>query len=726
MAKEPTPDRSNSFSSPNENSNNANTKTDDENSELVESPHSATINKGPNPSPKPDSDYEGGGKGGATNNNIDHDNDNDTKDTDKHAVDDEESEKAGPEISFDQLIEEVDQFTTTISTITDKSIPLEIPHEVEKLLKQIESKMAGDDVCTIKFGEDHQEDSSFLTAINCLSRLADELSQFSKDSNTVPLLNQSGTVLHRGMLLMEDELRSLLDESKNDSTSNDHKMSSVSLDSSSKATKQLQQAVNKHLHHDDRCVLPDQSEFEQTEDIFPSYSPDAISTIGLLSRAMLSAGYDTECLNLFIIARRNGFQDALNKQGFEKISIDDVQRMQWEALEGEMSTWIRVSTHCSSHLFPGEKRFYESVFSENKEVPKMLFSSISRAVIMRMVNFAEAVAMTKRAPEKMFKFLDMYETLGDLGSKLDETSYTEDCLQEIRSDLSIVRTRLGEAVIAIFCELENSIRNDNTRTPVPSGAVHPMTRYIMNYLKLTCEYKCTLEEVFQQHLKTNLSHQDHSRQESEKKPPNQNGEQQVQKQSSFASALAKIMELLDGYLDSKSKLYKDPALRFIFLMNNGRYMLQKIKGAVEIKQVIGDQWCKRRSSDMRHYHKSYQRETWSRVLQCLNPEGLQVNGKVQKPILKERFKNFNQLFDEIHKTQSTWVVSDEQLQSEIRVSVSAVMIPAYRSFLARFGQQYFTPGRQYEKYIKYQPEDIESAIEELFDGNPTSMARRRT
>lgn len=100
-----------------------------------------------------------------------------------------------------------------------------------------------------------------------------------------------------------------------------------------------------------------------------------------------------------------------------------------------------------------------------------------------------------------------------------------------------------------------------------------------------------------------------------------------------------------------------------------------------------------------------------------------MNGKVSKPILKERFKSFNSMFDEIHKVQSSWVVSDEQLQSELRVSVSAVMIPAYRSFVGRF-KQHFDHGRQSEKYIKYQPEDIEVLIEDLFDGNTASMKKK--
>ena len=71
---------------------------------------------------------------------------------------------------------------------------------------------------------------------------------------------------------------------------------------------------------------------------------------------------------------------------------------------------------------------------------------------------------------------------------------------------------------------------------------------------------------------------------------------------------------------------------------------------------------------------------------------LTVKGHVQKPVLKERFKQFNAAMDEIHRTQGAWVVSDEQLQSELRVSIAAVVVPAYRSFLGRFAQ-HFSAGR---------------------------------
>ncbi|KAL8218819.1 hypothetical protein R6Q57_022192 [Mikania cordata] len=157
------------------------------------------------------------------------------------------------------------------------------------------------------------------------------------------------------------------------------------------------------------------------------------------------------------------------------------------------------------------------------------------------------------------------------------------------------------------------------------------------------------------------------------------------------------------------------SVQWALLRQHTWFILQIVKETTEMKQVIGDNWCRRKSSDVRNYHKSYQRETWTKLLQWLTQDGVHVNGKPSRRVLKERFKNFNAMFDEIHKTQSTWIVSDAQLLSEMRVSINAVVSPAYRSFVGRYKPQ-FEGGKSIDKYIKYQPENIESLIESLFEG----------
>ncbi|KAK9675347.1 hypothetical protein RND81_11G001900 [Saponaria officinalis] len=620
------------------------------------------------------------------------------------------------EVTLEELSLEIDSFLVTMSS-SQADDSLVISPSVVKFLKKLETEIEAYESTsetTALFGRNPEEDSSFLAAVNRLSNLMTLLDGF-KSNHTMPLLNQASSVLHRVMVFLEDELRLLL-----------HQVATLTDNSNSNSNSKTKDQEADH------SASPDQDHPEPAKEppTFPYYSPDTVSTIRLVSTAMISSGYEPECTNIFIITRRHAFEQELKGHGLDKISADDVQKMNWESLEGDIATWVRVFKHFSIQLFPGEIKLYEAIFNDHPSTKSTLFSDISMAVSSILVNFAEAVSMTKRSTEKLFKFLDMYEALRDWIPTLDSnaTMFSEDVLKELKSEISFAKSRLGEAAVAIFCQLENSIKGDNAKTPVPSGAVHPLTRYTMNYLKYACEYKDTLEQVFQQHLRTEQLEEYSTSDVTDQRGGGGGGGggrgEEQEKHSPFASQLITIMDLLDSYLESKSKLYKDLSLRYIFLMNNGRYMLQKVKGSTEIHQVVGDNWCRKRSSDVRHYHKNYQRETWSRVLQCLNQEGLQVNGKIHKPILKERFKNFNQLFDEIHKTQSTWVVSDEQLQSELRVSISAVMIPAYRSFVARFGQ-IFTPGRQVEKYIKFQPDDIENAIEELFDGNTNSMARRK-
>nr|XP_016459508.1 PREDICTED: exocyst complex component EXO70B1-like [Nicotiana tabacum] len=572
---------------------------------------------------------------------------------------------------------DIDPFKNTVSTSDENS---EAPENIETFSKIIESRIAKYNSGEIptRLGKMTEEESFFLEAVMHLSKLTNVIAKSSPSGLT--LLNRTNLVLQRAMTFMEEEFRTLLEDFGGCSN----------------------------------------SKVEKNSD-YPSYPPEVVTRMNRIATAMISAGFETECCQVYSISRRNAFYEQLKMLEFEKINGDDVQRMPWDSLEGEITQWIIVAKSCSSTLFPGEKRLGESVFFDSPKISQSLFSNLARSIVIQILDFAEAVSRTKRSAEKLFKFLDIYEAIRDLVSAISE-SFSNDGEHELKSEILATRDRFGEAAVNVFCDLESSIKNDAARTPVPGGAVHPLTRYVMNYLKYACEYRDALEHIFQEHAKleayssaTTLD--DHVESES----PHDD----VAATTPFSSQIMKILELLDSNLEAKSNLYRDPSLRDIFLMNNGRYILQKAKGSTDVRQVMGDTWCRRRSTTVRQYHKNYQRETWGRVLQILSHDGMQVSGKVTKPVVKERFKNFSTMLDEIHRTQSTWVVSDEQLRSELRVSISAVLIPAYRSFFGRF-RQYLDNTKHAEKYIKYQPEEIETLIEGLFDGNPTSMARRKT
>jgi hypothetical protein len=93
---------------------------------------------------------------------------------------------------------------------------------------------------------------------------------------------------------------------------------------------------------------------------------------------------------------------------------------------------------------------------------------------------------------------------------------------------------------------------------VPGGGIHPIVRYIMNYLRLTCEYRQTLEQVFEDHR--------HLLKEYPKLHDS------VPSSSSLSLHMDRIMEALESNLEAKSKIYNDYALSSVSLMNSSQYI----------------------------------------------------------------------------------------------------------------------------------------------------------
>lgn len=83
------------------------------------------------------------------------------------------------------------------------------------------------------------------------------------------------------------------------------------------------------------------------------------------------------------------------------------------------------------------------------------------------------------------------------------------------------------------------------------------------------------------------------------------------------------------------------------------------------------------------------------ILSCLSVQGASggnsftgdptSTGNISRANIKERFKTFNIQFEELHQRQSQWTVPDSELRESLRLAVAEVLLPAYRSFMKRFG-----------------------------------------
>lgn len=598
--------------------------------------------------------------------------------------------------------------------------PPDVPICVEQFAVLLE-EIIDDYTCSrghpVKWSQLREDEAAtFLESTNRISKLSKSLCHFSSEYKYAYSISRIGGVLQRAMSYLEDEFKSYLDDYKalkiNPESAAALKQHSITKrDDDGHVVPEEEAAAAAAADHSHQSSSSNHSNHKSMEldnhKVSGGYSEEIMSNLNKLAKALMFGGYEAECWHAYFVARRNVMEESLCRMGFEKRSIDEVQKTSWECLEREIVAWLRTFKYCTTELFTVERKLTAAVFSDHPSMSESIISDLCRFTVIQLLHFSNAVAVTKRSPDKLYKFLDVYEALRDLLPTMD-TLLRPQCMEDLKAEALITRCRLGEMMISIIQELEITINADPAKNPVPGGGVHPLTRYAVTTIENACCYKDTLDQVFIEHLR--FQNPDHNEPQTQ---PDPTGESL----SPFGMQIAKAMDLLDANLEAKSKLYKDPSLSMIFMMNNGRYILQKVKESAGASSLLGSPWIKKRSSDLRQYHKNYQRDTWGRLMQCLSVEGLiSSNGKVHKPVLKEKFKSFNAVFDDIHKTQCSWVISDEQLQSELRVSITNMVVPAYRSFLARFSQT-FTAGRQTEKYIKYQGEDLEKYIDELFDGS---------
>jgi len=423
--------------------------------------------------------------------------------------------------------------------------------------------------------------------------------------------------------------------------------------------------------------------------------PDTIENLHKIAKLMVTAGFEKDFSNVYICFRRGCLEESLSRLGFQKLSIEDVKKVSWKDFRDKIERWIKASNVAFKILFPTERRLCDRIFFGFSSTADLSFMDVCRESTLQLLKFADAIALGSPSPERLFRVLDVFETMRDLIPEFE--SFLCGSLQ---NEATTIWKRLGEAIRGIFVELENLIRQDPANRPVSGGRVHPIARYMMNYLQIVCRSRQTLELVFDEEYGHPL------------KGYTKN-EDRVDSSSSLSVKMGVIMELLEINLEAKSKIYSDPALCYVFLMNNCRYIVQKTKNC-ELETILGNVLLEKYTAKVWQHHENYQRSSWNKVLDFLKLD----NNVIMQPSevansMKNNLKSFNVVFGEICRVQSAWALFDEQIKEEIRISSAKTLLPAYGNFIERF--QSVPELRQHaEEYIKYGTEDIKARLGDLF------------
>ncbi|KAJ6820211.1 exocyst complex component EXO70A1-like isoform X1 [Iris pallida] len=549
----------------------------------------------------------------------------------------------------------------------------------------------------------HENLESYLEAVDQLRANVKFFSSNKSFQNSDGVLNHANNLLAKAIMKLEEEFKQLLSSySKPVEPDRLFECLPNSLRPSSEADGGKNPSATNQA---DQAKISESAIYKPPTLIPPRVLP----LLHDLAQQMVQAGNQQQCLKIYRDTRSSALELSLRKLGVEKLSKDDVQKMQWEVLEAKIGNWIHFMRIAVKLLFAAERKICDQIFEGINNVLKdHSFAEVTANSVLMLLSFGEAIAKSKRSPEKLFVLLDMYEIMHELQPEIEIIFEGKACTEMREESLSLAR-RLAQTAQETFGDFEEAVEKDATKTAVQDGTVHPLTSYVINYVKFLFDYQSTLKQLFQEFA---------------------TGEDSG---SQLAVVTMRIMQALQSNLDGKSKQYKDPALTHLFLMNNIHYMVRSVRRS-EAKDLLGDDWVQRHRRIVQQNANQYKRVAWAKILQTLSVQGLGSSGGgagseggnssgVSRATIKERFKSFNVQFEELHQRQSQWTVPDPELRESLRLAVAEVLLPAYRSFIKRFGPL-VENGKNPQKYIRYTPEDLDRMLGEFFEGKTWNETKR--
>ncbi|OAY56911.1 exocyst complex component EXO70E2 [Manihot esculenta] len=274
----------------------------------------------------------------------------------------------------------------------------------------------------------------------------------------------------------------------------------------------------------------------------------------------------------------------------------------------------------------------------------------------------------------------------------------------VRTNGGEILWRLRDSVMEAYLDFENAIETGVPPHPCAGGGIHDLTRYVMNYINTLNDYHETLNFLLK-----GLDGEDPI-----SLSPVPSGI--TYDASPMALHCRSVASILECNLDDTAKLYRDPSLQHIFLMNNIHYMAQELDN-LKLMHLFADDWIRKLNWKVQQRLMSYERTTWVSVLSLLMVVGPSYS--VSKNLIKEKLRRFHLAFEEVYRTQTAWLIPDAALREDLHISITTKVIQAYRTFVGRYSN-FITP-----KNVKYSFDDLENFLLDLFQGSKKSLPYRR-
>ncbi|KAH0635663.1 hypothetical protein KY289_035578 [Solanum tuberosum] len=456
---------------------------------------------------------------------------------------------------------------------------------------------------------------------------------------------------------------------------------------------------------DDRIVVVAGESISEVEDV----SNVAMADLRLIAECMISSGYAKECVKIYKVIRKSIIDEAIYRLDVEKLSSSQVHKMDWEVLDLKIKDWLRAADVAVKILFNGERILCDHVFLSNDSIRESCFTEISKDGSMILFSFPEIVAKNcKKSPEKVFRLLDMYTAISEHWPEI-EAIFSSDSESVIRSQALTSHDKLGESIRTALAEFETVLQKESSKTPIAGGGIHHLTVDVMDYVTVLADYSNVLSDILAESpppAKGSLPESYFGIADTDESPA-----------PAISLRFAWLILILLCKLDGKAKHYKDVSFAYLFLANNLRYIIVKVRSS-NLKYLLGENWLSKHEEKVKQSASNYERLGWSHVIESLQRE---PNASMAPQQVKEIFKKFNSSFEQAHRKHSMCVVSDSYLRDELKISITEKILPAYREFYNKY-RNAIIKERHSAHVVRFSPEEVGHQLSDLFFG-PIELER---
>ncbi|XP_009796276.1 exocyst complex component EXO70I-like [Nicotiana tabacum] len=406
------------------------------------------------------------------------------------------------------------------------------------------------------------------------------------------------------------------------------------------------------------------------------------------------------CIDIFVKVRYRRAAKALmrlNPEYLKTYSPEEIDEMEWESLETAISLWIQHFELAIKNVFVSEKKLCCQVLGTIMDgvIWPECFVKIADKIMAVFFRFGEGVARSKKEPQKLFKLLDMLESLERLKPEFSEI-FAGEAGADIWSRYRELEKLLVHSSTKVFFELGLQIEANQDVLPPQDGSVPKLVRYATNYLKylLTDAYSATMVRVLkiEQIWKAGIL----STTETD--------------ENLLKDAMFNIMDAIRRNIESKKLRYKDKVLPHVFVMNTYWYIYMRTR-STELGKLMGDQYMKKTYKIVAEESAySYQKQAWGSLVRLLDKEDIKrVDKDGVTAMVRGKMEAFAKGFDDItQRHKSFYHIPDSDLREQMREATVKLVVPAYTEFLNNFASSLHV-----KSYTS--PEYIEDSLNHMFE-----------